>query len=226
METALKKSRSNLYTHVFWDFNGTLFDDVDACIYCANRLLTEHGLPILASKEAYRSTFGFPIRDYYKRMGFDFQKVSYDDLAVEWVGYYLEASAASRVYPSAFEALSSIQESGIPQWVLSATEREMLLRQLKQLKLSSYFNGVLGTDTIHAHGKESVALAWRSENPDARVLMVGDTDHDAHVAELIGADCVLVTIGHQDRTRLEACKCLFVAEDLTDVSSFLKTSNR
>ena len=51
------------YTHVIWDFNGTILDDVEACIRSANLLLEAHGLPALPSREAYQRHFGFPLID-------------------------------------------------------------------------------------------------------------------------------------------------------------------
>ncbi len=36
-----------------WDWNGTLFDDVDICIYSINELLARHGLKRLDA-EKYR----------------------------------------------------------------------------------------------------------------------------------------------------------------------------
>ena len=73
------------YTHLIWDFNGTLYDDVQAGIESANRLLASHQLPIFTSTEQYRATFGFPVVDYYVRMGFDFSKTPFDELAHEWL---------------------------------------------------------------------------------------------------------------------------------------------
>ena len=43
------------YTHIIWDFNGTIYDDVDACIKSANRLLGAYGLPLVTSVESYRA---------------------------------------------------------------------------------------------------------------------------------------------------------------------------
>ena len=81
------------YTHVIWDFNGTVYNDVDACIRSANRLLTAHGLTPFSTVTEYRERFGFPIIDYYRRMGFDFDVTPYDELAVEWVDYYMEETS-------------------------------------------------------------------------------------------------------------------------------------
>ena len=64
------------YTHIIWDFNGTIYNDVDACIKSANRLLSAYDLPLITSLQQYRSLFGFPIQDYYARMGFDFENTT------------------------------------------------------------------------------------------------------------------------------------------------------
>jgi len=40
-----------------------------ACIQSANALLERYDLPRLGSVEAYRALFGFPIIDYYRRLG-------------------------------------------------------------------------------------------------------------------------------------------------------------
>ena len=67
------------------------------------------------------------------------------------------------------------------------------------------------------YSKEEIARAWREQNPDARVLLVGDTDHDADVARAIGADCILLSCGHQSASRLAACHPIAVAESITEV---------
>ena len=59
------------YTHVLWDFNGTVYDDMEACLRSVNEMLSERGLPVL-SAEAYREVFDFPVKDYYAKIGFDF----------------------------------------------------------------------------------------------------------------------------------------------------------
>ena len=200
------------YTHLIWDFNGTILDDVEACIQSADRLLTAHGMEKLRSREDYREMFGFPIIDYYRRMGFDFQKIPYDTLAVEWMNYYFEYSRGIGAYEGIHEALAFAKERGLSQWILSASESELLRRQMRELEIDTYFDGVLGLDNIHAHSKKEIGMGWREKNPDARALMLGDTDHDAEVAAAMGADCVLLTTGHQSRRRLEACQCLFVAD--------------
>ena len=205
------------YTHIIWDFNGTLYDDVDVCISCARRLMRAHGLKPIASTEQYRAIFGFPIIDYYARMGFDFEKTPYSELAVEWVAYYNEESVSAGLADGAHEVLSAIRLRGIPQLVLSASEQNMLEGQIEALGIAGYFDALLGQSDIHAHGKLEIARAWRAKNPDAIPLLIGDTDHDAAVAEAIGADCILLASGHQSRETLLRCQPLCVLDSPGDI---------
>ena len=209
------------YTHIIWDFNGTIYDDVDACIKSANHLLGAYDLPLITSLEQYRSLFGFPIQDYYARMGFDFEKVPYAVLAPEWMGYYFTYSKDSTVYADIPKVMDALHEREVEQWILSATEVNMLRGQLAGLGILSRFDGILGLDNIHAHSKKEIGVAWKNANPDVCALMIGDTDHDAEVANAMGIDCVLVAAGHQNREKLETCNCIAVVDSVKDVLGLL-----
>lgn len=210
------------YTHVIWDFNGTLLDDVDASIKSGNRLLRAHGLKCFADVADYREKFGFPVSEYYKRVGFDFSKNPYADLAVEWIAYYLEESKASRLYDDIPQALAKASAAGVKQMILSATERGMLERQLQELGIRQAFDEVLGQIDIHAHGKEEIAKAWRAAHPDATLLLIGDTEHDATVAAAMRADCILLTCGHRPRAVLEAAAPLAVLDRAIEAMEYLE----
>lgn len=192
------------YTHVLWDFNGTILDDVAAGIQSENVLLARRHMPLIQSVEQYRDLFCFPIVAYYKKLGHDFTRESYDDLAVEWVEQYRKFSIASKPYEAVEDALNRLQREGAIQVILSATERNMLCEQLEQLGLLGYFHEVLGLDNIHAYSKLEIAREWaRRVHPPAAVLL-GDTTHDFEVARAIGADCLLIADGHQSRAILES----------------------
>ncbi|MBQ2998977.1 MAG: HAD family hydrolase [Clostridia bacterium] len=187
-----------------WDFNGTILDDVDAGIFAVNELLGECGVRGIPDREVYRENFGFPIRTYYEKIGFDFQKTPYEELAPRWVEKYLRYVKDSECFEDVAVTVKKLNARGVRQIVLSATEREMLVAQLESLGLFSEFGEILGLDNIHAASKISLAQAWREQNPSARVLLIGDTDHDVAAARSIDAECVLVARGHQSRRRLEA----------------------
>lgn len=192
------------YTHILWDFNGTVYDDIDACLRSVNGMLAQRGLPVLRI-ETYREVFDFPVKDYYAAIGFDFSREPFEVLAPIWVAAYERESANCGLFPGVREAMIQIREMGLRQEILSASEEVMLGRQLQQLGVDRLVDGYWGMGTIHAGGKEELGRAWRRANPDARVLLIGDTTHDARVASVIGADCILFEGGHMSRRRLLSC---------------------
>lgn len=190
------------YDYVIWDFNGTLLNDVDAGISSVNTLLAERGLPVLKGAEHYRSVFRFPIIEYYRSLGFDFEHEPYEILAPQWVALYLENVKSAELYDDVEETLTYLKKCGVKQTVLSATELNMLEGQLRDLKIRGYFEDVLGLDNIHAGSKLALAYEWRKHHPFANVLFIGDTDHDAETARALDADCALVCRGHQPKENL------------------------
>lgn len=191
------------YTHLVWDFNGTILDDVAYDVRVTNRLLERHGLPKLASEDAYRAVFCFPVIRYYERLGFDFSKIPFSELADEWMNDYKANKEQAPAYKGVVELLRAVRKSGIPQILLSATQKEMLSEQLRFLGIEDLFDEILGAGDHHAYGKADLAKDWKTRNPGAVPLMIGDTDHDAESAAAMGGDILLLTCGHQARPTLE-----------------------
>ena len=194
------------YTHIAWDFNGTLLNDVEPSVQAANALLRQYGLPELESVEAYRRVFGFPVIDYYRRLGFDFDTVSYDVLAPEWVAYYRHYTQNVSVFPEIPEILAAVRAAGKEQMIVTASWRDLIEEQLATLGIRHFFGEVLALDNIHAESKTQLAARWRQEHPEARVLFIGDTEHDLETAKAMGADCLLVACGHRPFDALAQCK--------------------
>ena len=65
------------FTTILWDWNGTLLNDTDFCISIVNGLLRARDKEAL-TKARYLEIFNFPVKDYYKKAGFDFSKEELD----------------------------------------------------------------------------------------------------------------------------------------------------
>ena len=190
-------------THVLWDFNGTVLDDVAPCIRSINELLEKYGCKPLESKDEYQSVFGFPIRDYYSRIGFDFDRIPYETLAVEWVELYNRYNDPLTLCPHVREALDAVKAAGIPQLILTASSVDMVRDQLSGLGIGPYFEKIIGVDNIHAYGKIEIAQEWIRKEMPKHAVLIGDTTHDREVADAIGADCALVSCGHMSADKLK-----------------------
>ena len=201
-----------VYTHLVWDFNGTILDDIQLCIDCVNVMLKKRNLPTLDSVEAYRKVMRFPVIDYYRDLGFDMKTEDYYQvLAPEWVAMYLAGEPNCSMMPGVLEVMEVARAKGIKQMVISATKTEQLLQQLDRLGIRDYFDEILGLDNFYAASKTALAEAWRKQHPEAVVLSVGDTDHDGELADALQADCLLYTGGHQSCQRLATCHKTMIA---------------
>ncbi len=186
---------------VVWDFNGTILNDVQEGIDAVNRLLTRRGKPPITDLAYYKEVFGFPIRDYYARVGFDFDRESFDDVAPEWVREYLLLEGNATLCPTVLDALELLRAAGIPQYLISATERNMLLEQVSRRGLTGYFEEIYGLDNIHANSKEALFSSFL-EGREGRTVCFGDTEHDYFCARQNGAEVILIAAGHQSKDKL------------------------
>lgn len=191
------------YTYCIWDFNGTILDDVELGMNSVNTLLAERNIPIIPNRDEYRKRFDFPIIDYYRDLGFDFDTDPYELLAELWVELYMRHLDTAKLFPDVRRALDFFDEKGIKQSVLSASEREMLTGQLRGLGIADRFLEIMGIDNIYGDSKLSLAEDWRQRHPGERVMFIGDTTHDLETAKILGADCFIVCAGHQCKERFD-----------------------
>jgi phosphoglycolate phosphatase len=204
---------------VVWDWNGTLFDDVDCCLDVANQLLGEFGLPQLDGVAGYHAKFRFPIVDYYRDLGFDTSSTgNFHVAAARYIELYTAASGSCALHDGALAALTALQAAGVRQVLISASQRDNLAAQVAPFGLEGVLDGVHGIDDIYAASKEAIARGWLETEclaPDT-VLFVGDSEHDAEIARALGARCVLYSGGHHSRTHLESLGAP-VIDDLREV---------
>ncbi len=190
-------------TTLLWDWNGTMLNDVDACVESINVLLNIRQLPLM-TRDRYTHLFGFPVQHYYEQIGFDFTKEPYDIVAHEFMDQYLSRLDALQLHSDVLPALTHFQQTGYTQAVLSAMEQQTLEKSLTEKGILSYFKGIQGTQDHFASskiesGREIIRqLHIKPEN----ALLIGDTLHDHEVAEEIGCHCILVADGHQELSRL------------------------
>ena len=202
---------------IIWDWNGTLLADVEVSFACLNEMLEKYHLPPVPTVDDYRAVFGFPVKEYYARVGIG--DGLFDEVAPLWMAAYMREEAACPLREGAREALAAFAAAGCRQVVLSASKRDNLLGQMARFDILPCFDAVLGLDHIYATSKEGIGRAWMEESAvdPADCVMIGDTLHDAQVARALGWRCILVCGGHQLRATLETAGT-DVAQDLFEAA--------
>ena len=197
--------------HVIWDWNGTLVDDAWLCVEIVNELLACRGLaPVTPCK--YSEVFGFPLKPYYQRVGFDLEHEDFAVMGDEFNVRYSQRRRECRLREGAREVLAALGHNGIGQSLLSAYDQVSLEEMVAHYGLRSHFAVVAGVDNDLGEGKIERAHRHLADL-DCRgdeVLLVGDTLHDIEVAAALGVHCVLLPSGHQSRRRLEMGECAVV----------------
>jgi len=193
------------YTHIIWDWNGTLLDDAWLCVEVMDGLLRQRDLPPL-TLEIYRSIFDFPVRDYYLELGFDFDQEPFEKVGMEFMVLYNQRQNECQLHPEVKHLLPFCQLKGYKQSILSAREQNELLSETVDLEVRPFFEQVRGLNDHYAHGKTDVGfhLIHDLGIPKHELIFVGDTLHDAEVASEIGIDCILIPNGHHSEERIRS----------------------
>ena len=107
--------------------------------------------------------------------------------------------------------------------VISASEQQNLLKQLSPFELNGWLDGAHGIADIYAASKLSIAQRWLATTgaDPAKVVFVGDSEHDYEIAMALGACCVLFSGGHHARSHLAGLG-VPVVDDLCQVARFAR----
>jgi len=192
------------YQHIIWDWNGTLLNDLSLSVDTMNVMLAKRRLSLL-TVDRYREVLTFPIQEYYRKIGFDFRHESFEQLSLDFISNYKSRWHESKLFPETRRILELIQTSGKSQSILSAHHQDTLSEFVSTFDITHLFQHLVGLDNINAISKveEGHRLLNMLKYKSSEVLLVGDTLHDAEVAQAVTVDCVLVAHGHQSKQRLQ-----------------------
>lgn len=188
---------------IIWDWNGTLLNDVAYAMGCMNQVLAKRNMPLL-TKDRYRKIFGFPVREYYQRAGFDFRTEPFEVVSAEFIAHYYRNLSTPKLYPGARDLVLELSSFGIIQCILSAMEIEPLHQQLRMNGVHDFMKYVYGLNHTHATSKVEIGrnLLRHVGNRAGDSLFIGDTMHDAEVGGALGLEVVILAHGHHAPTIL------------------------
>jgi phosphoglycolate phosphatase len=215
-----------MYNNVIWDWNGTLFDDIDWCIEVLNSMLLKRDIRTVAGVSEYHAVFCFPVINYYRNVGFDFDKEPFEVLAAEFIKkYHSNDRDKCSLFDGVSEVLSEIKSLGIPQVILSASKMNYLEMQIDYFNIKDNFVELLGLSNFYAASKIDAGLDYIKRQKITNAVLIGDTKHDYEVAEALDIDCILIPNGHQSRETLLACG-VPVLDNIINVPDFIKLRKR
>lgn len=215
----------SMIKYIFFDFNGTIIDDVDLCLELLNKLLKSQNKPTF-DIDGYKKIFTFPIIKYYEAAGIDFSIESFESLAIKFINEYQPRSLECGLYPGIKDTIKYFKDKGIKTYILSASEKNNLKEQCKHYNIVDIFDDILGIDNIHASSKMSIALDYVKKNNinTNEAIFIGDTLHDYEVGKGLGMKCFLVCCGHQSKSVLQSAN-VPILETINDLRRIIDNEN-
>ncbi|MQY15734.1 Phosphoglycolate phosphatase [Streptomyces sp. RB5] len=210
--------------HLVWDWNGTLYNDLDAVIEATNASFTELGLPAI-TLERYRELFCVPVPKFYERiMGRIPTSEEWDVMDETFHRHYWRSSRSSVLAEGAAALLAAWQDEGRTQSVCSLAPHDRLVPLLGEHGIAERFVRVDGLVGRNGGGKGDQMVrhlaALDGISPD-RTVVIGDAVDDALAAAQAGAHAVLYAGGSHGRASLERAG-VPVADSLTEAVAFAR----
>lgn len=190
------------YKHIFWDWNGTLLDDASAACEAVNIMLNRRKLPQITF-EQYREYICVPIIGFYEKV-MDVSKESMESLSAEFNSLFRSCLSEDPLMSGAKDVISKISSLGIKQYIFSSSQNKHIEPFLEKCGIAEYFVSVIGASDRHVGSKAEKTRDFIARNgiPPAETVFIGDMVHDSEVASFIGADCILLPNGHQNKKAL------------------------
>jgi len=187
-------------TCIFWDWNGTLLDDLDYSLGISNHFFELKGFEGL-SKESYQDVFTIPISDYYDNLKLKEKNIDPEEVTDHYLSRYEARRDTIPLFEGAFDCLEELRKEGVTQVLFSAAHISELEFQVKHHGISDFFEMLSGAGDFLGGSKLDRGRALQEEYSFSKGVMVGDTLHDVEIGKEIGFETVWVSEGHQSLKR-------------------------
>ncbi|MDP9797987.1 phosphoglycolate phosphatase-like HAD superfamily hydrolase [Catenuloplanes nepalensis] len=209
-------------THLVWDWNGTLLNDLQLVVEATNAAFASIAGPAV-TPEQHRRNFRRPISEYYAQvLG---RAVDADEFGVlDGIFHDAYRDGLTSVALAA-DAADAMRDWGTEQSLLSMWFHSELVPVVERYGLTAHFRRVDGLPGAVGGGLKAEYLARHLAElgvAGTDVVLIGDSLDDADAAHSVGGAAVLYTGGFTDPDRLRASG-LPVADTLSEAVKLAKT---
>ena len=191
-------------THLVWDWNGTLLDDLSLVVSSTNHVFTLVGGRTLDADE-HRTRFRRPVADFYAEiLGRAVDEEEFGQLDRVFHDAYRVGLTTMSL---AADAMAAIKSWPGTQSLLSMWFHDELVPAVETYGLAGVFTRVDGLRTEVGGDLKAGHLANHLAElgvPGDQVVLIGDSLDDAAAADAVGGRAVLYTGGFTAPARLRA----------------------
>lgn len=198
----LNKDKFPKYKCVVWDWNGTIIDDIQASLLSVNDMLIRRDLPII-NLQQYHSYLDTPIYKFYEHI-FNLDEIPFDVIQKEFNEGYNKHIKVNPLNTGATDIMKLLKNNGVKQLIVSSSHQCIVETGAEKLGVSRFMECISGSNDNFVGSKVERAISVISKITQdySQVVVIGDTLHDCQLANEIGADCILLSTGHQSKEDL------------------------
>lgn len=215
---------NNKYTTILFDLDGTLTDPALGITNSVMHALEYYNIHVSERSELFKF-IGPPLIDsFMKYYNFD------DNKAREAVTKYREYFSVkglfeNEVYSGVTDMLKALKAAGKKIVLATSKPDEFSIKILKHFGLYEYFDFCACSTMDETRTKKTEVIEYGLANIDekdtARILMVGDREHDIFGAGNCGLDSVGVLYGYGNREEFENAGATYIVESVEELKRFL-----
>lgn len=208
---------------IVFDWDGTLMDSAGAIVSAIIAACQDLDLPVPTEARA-RHVIGLGLHDALAHAVPDLPEHHYPRMVERYRHHFLSADHELSLFPGAFDMIEWLAGEGRMLAVATGKSRTGLDRALAHTGLGPFFHSTRCADECFSKPHPAMLEEIMAELgvAPARVLMVGDTTHDLHMARNAGVAGLAVSFGAHPRAELEAAEAIDIVDTPAGLSQWLR----
>ena len=213
----------------FWDWNGTLWNDVDQWFLAAKAAYQHAQISSDLTLEQLRDAFDVPVQDVIYTLGapHNLPQENHDALLKTFVATLSQHEDKASTHEGAHDVLSILKQHNIENFLISNHPLDLLQKELAKGGLLEFFRTVCGNDNhdqvytrgtkrdrIETHLQETGVLA-------SQTCIIADTREEIRIAREFGMMSIALTGGYNSERVLRDEKPTHLIHNLGDVGKLI-----
>ncbi len=213
------------YDAAVFDLDGTLLDTTEGVLAAARYTIEKMGYPML-SEERLAAFIGPPIQDSFAA-AYGLSGPVLQEIATVFRDRYKDVDLLkARPYEGIYDLCRGLLDRGIVPAVATYKREDYAVTLLEHYGFGKYMKVMHGADHENRLKKQDIirmCIAEAGVTDLRRVVMIGDTVHDAEGAAKLGVDFLAVTygFGFREAKDLDGVPNVGIAEKPSDILGLL-----
>ncbi|HHU95135.1 MAG TPA: HAD-IA family hydrolase [Alcaligenaceae bacterium] len=210
------------YDAVIFDWDGTLMDSTFSIVESIQLASADVGLPVPSTMQA-SWIIGLSLESGLYKAVPELTADLMPAFIERYRHHFFQRDKSIKMFDGAVPMLAELRQRTIPISVATGKSRVGLDRVLRAVELVDYFNTTRCADETQSKPDPQMLheIMWELDLEPERVLMVGDTTHDIHMAHNAGMDSLAVTYGAHDVPTLEKSEPTVIVESVPEMREWI-----